>query len=80
MARLTCEDCGATVSARLARQGGTPRHAEDCASLPANRNRDAILQAHGANGSISAVASEDEIVDAVRRGALGFSEAMNRDF
>ena len=79
MAALHCEICGATVSSGKARKGVTLRHADDCATRP-GASRDALLRAAGRDGSISAVASDTEIVDAVRRGALSVDAAMNRDF
>lgn len=69
------------------------RHAGDCSTpslqpvdatpvaAPATSpSRDRFLRAHAKAGDVAFVASEDELVDAVKRGAVSVSDAMNQDF
>jgi len=85
-----CCECQRFVSASEQERGRAIKHANHCdskaqpatvtAPVVATPSRDAVLREHGRQGTISAVASDDEIVDAYRRGAISASAAMNRDY
>ena len=82
--QIRCRECGRwvrTTSERI-------RHANYCESKSQPScpvaapvaSRDAYVRAVAHQGAVSAVCSEDEILDRVRTGRLSENDAMNRDF
>ena len=82
--RICCVECGRWVRRDIERI----RHASYCESkaqptplpAPAAAGRDSYVRAVARQGAVSAVCSEEEILDRVRTGRLSMSDAMNRDF
>lgn len=87
-----CEECGSTVTPSEHAAGKLIRHTRRCDSQAqpyspaaatasvADRLDQPAVRAAIRQGAISAVLTDDEIVDGYRAGRISASDAMNRDF